>query len=784
MADLVIDPVRARVCRDGLEIPLPRLSYDMLMTLIACAPGIATTDMLLERVWPGLVVNPETVSQRVKLLRTALGDDPRQPRYIAVIRGRGYRLIAPVRHMADSAAPVTAQTEVAVQPALATGAQPRVRRITPTALALICGVILLVAVLYGWQTSRQPNAPPQSARSGVAQTERSIAVLPFQNLGGSPDGEVLALGVAETVLHQLANLQGIAVIARTSSFALDKRGLDARSIGQRLDAGYLLEGSVQRVATQLRVTAQLIDTRDGAHVWSLQFDRSTRDIFAVQDEIALKVAQALELSLDATTTARLSGRGTMDFDAYLEYLQARSLLADGRVTDLNAARNHLTRAIRLDADFARAYVDLASTELRLAEFEFDGDRRTRFEAARTRAGKLLEQAIALDSSDGYAYLQRAYLMAFTDLDAAERDYRRGLALSPNEAAGYDGLAKVLYQNPRRHDEALLALDRARRLDPLDPSYDVARAGLLFYSRADVRNATTILERTIAQHPQYAPALARLGELTICCGNLARGIRFLELALQQDPSAEWPRRELISGYLEIGDPQAAARTATQAPGRIPARDLPLQLYRREWQKAGETAYAALDSDTMLAFDENTVTLALRRHARATGELEPALAALEQLADLRWTAEGEPAFAEDFDMKSAVLGVADLLLLGGQKDRGRVLLQRILSQTERATRELQRGAMWTRMTRAQALALLGDREGAIALLEESERDGSLIMKHWMHLHLDPAFDSLRGHPKFQHLVASMNTRASSERDKLEQLRRDGLIPGPAAIGPARR
>ncbi len=169
----------------------------------------------------------------------------------------------------------------------------------------------------------------------------TIAVLPFQNLSGSPDGEVLALGIAESVLHQMANLAELDVISRKSSFAFRDRAGDLRSIGRELGARYLLEGSVQSDGAQLRVTTQLIDTESGADVWSMRFDRPTGDIFVVQDEIALQVTQALELSVDPAAIERMTGQGTSNLNAYLAFLQGRALLANNRVVDTNEAIGRL-----------------------------------------------------------------------------------------------------------------------------------------------------------------------------------------------------------------------------------------------------------------------------------------------------------------------------------------------------------------------------------------------------------------------------------------------------------
>ena len=427
-------------------------------------------------------------------------------------------------------------------------ARPASRGLRRYADIVIIGILLVaVAVLL----SRQQPTPDQG------ETENAtIAVLPFQNLSTSKEDEVLALGLAESVLHQLANLGELDVISRTSSFAFRGREEDSREIGRQLGARYLLEGSVQSQPTRLRVTTQLIDTQTGADVWSMRFDRPTGDIFAVQDEIALQVTQALELSVDPAAKARMTGQGTRNVAAYLDFLRGRTLLANARVVDMGDAIDHYEHAIKLDPKFAAAYVGLAEAELYVGEYDVTGERRERFEAAWRRGQELVAKALKLDPDNGDAYLQRAYLAAFRDLAAAEKDYRRGLELSPNAAKGYAGLAAVVYETPSRRDEALELLDRARKLDPLAPGYDVTKAVFLLMERGDMTGAEALLAAVVKRNPQYLPALARLGQVQYLMGQVASSIRYGERALALDPAQETSREQLISAYVDLGDMVAA------------------------------------------------------------------------------------------------------------------------------------------------------------------------------------------------------------------------------------
>ena len=497
VGDLVVDIGRAQVLRGGSEVPLPKLSFDLLLALIESAPRVVSLDELMTRVWHGVVVSPETISQRAKLLRDALGDDSRQPRYVASVRGRGYRLVADVTRLlptvALAALPASAAGGEAVpaspSPVVASGsAAPRQGTVRLAIFA--AGVVaLILAAVFMWShtqlvattnTAAEPQAQPV-----VDPPPRSVAVLPFDDLGPAPEDEALALGIAETVLHLLAGHGDIDVTARSSSFAFRDQKIGASDIGRRLNVRYLLQGSVQREAELLRVTAQLVEASSGALVWSVRYERPTGDVFAMQDEIATSVVRALQLSLDAGARGRLARQGTERFDAYLEYLQGRALLATGRVTDAAHAVTHFERAVALDPDYSDAYVGQAQSALFVAEYEPTEDRHERFNRTLHRAQKLVARAIALDPDNANAYLARAHFAAFDDLGAAEADYRRTLEFNPNAAQAYAGLAAVLYETPARRDEAFALLERAHVLDPLEPAHEVTMAVYLLYERSDM-----------------------------------------------------------------------------------------------------------------------------------------------------------------------------------------------------------------------------------------------------------------------------------------------------------
>ena len=267
-------------------------------------------------------------------------------------------------------------------------ARPAVHGVRRYADLAVIGVLLVtVAVLLVRQSDLG-----QSGAGGPA-----IAVLPFQNLSTSKDGEILALGIAESVLYQLANLAELDVISRTSSFAFRDRGKDAQEIGRELGARYLLEGSVQSDRSRMRVTTQLIDTRPVRTSGRCVSIGSPATSSKCRTRLPCQVTQALELSVDPAAMERMTGQGTSNLGAYLAFLQGRALLANARVVDMTEAIEHFERSVKLDPTFAGAYVSLAEAEVFLGEYEATDDRQERFKRALLRGQELVEKALVAGS---------------------------------------------------------------------------------------------------------------------------------------------------------------------------------------------------------------------------------------------------------------------------------------------------------------------------------------------------------------------------------------------------
>jgi TolB-like protein/DNA-binding winged helix-turn-helix (wHTH) protein len=768
LADLSVDTGRVTVRRAGRPLAVSGLSFDLLVALIDAAPRVVSQDELMDRVWSGLVVGPETVSQRIKLLRDALDDDPKHPRYIVGVRGRGYRLLPDVVRI-DAAA--KAQPAIPAAPPV-----PDARtswRMIVSGLA-IAGVVGLGAWLL--LDRERAAAPAPESLSSAPLPARSVAVLVFENRGGAPVTEIFAEGIPETVLHELARFPGLTVISRGSSFAFHGQATDLRDIGRKLNVRYLLEGSVQTVGPHLRVTSSLVDAESGASVWSMQFDRATSDVFAVQDEIAVEVARAMQLTLEAGTgtVASLRHGTTSSYEAYLAFLLGRALLASSRVGDLAEAADSLAAAIRHDPKFAGAYVLLARARVSLAEQSPMPDRRGAFSQATAEATKLLDQAILLDPMNGEAFVERGYLKIFFDVAAAEADLRRGIELSPNYARGYEGLAAAMFQSVALRREALALIEKARRLDPLASHLDVLKAEYLFWGTGNTSQAAAILEAVVEREPLYLPAIVRLAEVRWAGqGEFAESIQLAEQAVTLDPANGPAWRQLVASYLELDEAAAAQDAAERVPANRDFGVLALGVYHGAWREAGEAAYRMIAAGRTDPQIERYVAFAIVRHARATGQYDRAIKALQSWTLVDWDGE-EPELQGQLDVGYGVTGLAEVMQAGGQAARATVLLEAFLDDASTQVTRYGRGAAWLNDARATALALLGRHDEAMSVLEEQMRLGFARHGRYMALEQQTAFDPLRSRKDYQALLAAARASAAREREQLRQMRADGLVP----------
>jgi len=344
----------------------------------------------------------------------------------------------------------------------------------------------------------QGNAPKvESAAAPVAAgvSPKSVAVLPFVNMSGDPKNEFFSDGITEEILNALAQIADLKVAARTSAFAFKGKDLDLRHVGEVLAVAHVLEGSVQRNGDDVRITAQLIDTRTGFHLWSEKYDRKLTNIFAVEDEISKAIADKLQLQLAG---ARAPGTGnTSDAQAHELYLRGLPLLA-ARGPGLRDAIAAFRRAVELDPKYAQAWGALAEAEQLLPSYT-NGD----LEAGMTRAETAAQQALSIDPDTVSALVAVANVHAHRmDWARSDATFRRALALAPGDVEGLNQYSQFLFL-VGQHELALQQIDRARQLDPLSAIIQVVRATILMALHREA-DAVAGLEPVMSAHPDFYP----------------------------------------------------------------------------------------------------------------------------------------------------------------------------------------------------------------------------------------------------------------------------------------
>jgi TolB-like protein/Tfp pilus assembly protein PilF/DNA-binding winged helix-turn-helix (wHTH) protein len=606
--DLVIDLGQRRVTRGGNDIPMPHLSFQLLVTLARSAPDVVTFDQLTERVWPGLVITPETISQRVKLVRDALGDEPHAPRYIAGVRGSGYRMVATVRPLKDRRRPAPGQelpywiksegvaeagdaTATATPPARAPAAAE-----SPTAGSTVApprafawlGAFLVIALLLAapWAITHYLRAPKvtQETASGpgvvIVQPARTIAVLPLIDMSPDRSNAYLGDGLAQELSARLARLPGVRVAASTSAFAFRGRTTDARTIAQTLGVRHILEGSVHREGDRLRVTAQLIDGTSGYDVWSQTYNRTWRDLMAIEDDLARSIISSLRLVLSNDLALRAAQPPTTHPSAFDLYLAGLAKLHGPGTTSLDEAGESFRRALAEDPKFPLAYAGLC-------ERYALGYDKTRDAALIPQAESACGEALRLDPSlrEVSAALGQLYLVSGRYQQATAR-YRDAISSDPENADGYVGLGEALDAQHRTADA-----ERAfRKAVNVEPTYWGAQNALgnFLFRHGRTTAATATYRRVTELIPASPLAFNNLGAALLVAGDFQGAAGAFDRSLALEPtSSAYSNSGTV--YYFLGRYPDAARMFTHAT-ELTAQD------HRVWGNLGDALWQIEGSRT--------------------------------------------------------------------------------------------------------------------------------------------------------------------------------------------
>lgn len=523
--DLVVDLAPRRVRRAGEAIRLQALSFDLLVALVRAAPNVVSFDQLSERVWPGLVVTPETIVQRVKLLRDALGDDPHAPRYIEGVRGRGYRLIAEVRALTErpgvpestvppplietkgepnaNARPLNEAVSV-TSPSATAPAPPRPATRVP--LGWIGGslaVMALLAASWAMVHYRGAGKPAERASVVVSPVLHSLAVLPLENLSGDKEQEYFADGMTDEVITELGRIGALRVISRTSAMQYKGAHAPLRDIARKLNVDAIVEGTVLRWRDRVRITAQLIEASSDRHLWAHSYERELKDVLLLQDEVSRDIAEEVRIKLTSQERSLLSEAHGIDPEAHDDYLRGRYWCNEWTVEGISKGRGYFQRALAKDPKYALAHAGVA--ESFIDQLNCCG---LPVQEALPKARESAMKALALDPSLAEAHTSLAMVKLQYDWDwsGAEDELRQAIELNPNYDKAHTWYSIDLLV-AGRFDEAVKEAERAQDLDPLE-SWVVEA---LYHSRR-YDEALREARRVVEMRPDWAGGYHYLGDL--------------------------------------------------------------------------------------------------------------------------------------------------------------------------------------------------------------------------------------------------------------------------------
>jgi TolB-like protein len=407
----------------------------------------------------------------------------------------------------------------------------------PIGLAALAGAALLAT--SAWWVLRPDSSGGRSYES--------IAVLPFVNMTGEAEDEYLADGMAEELLNALVRIEGLKVASRTSAFAFKGSATDARTIGDSLGVATVLEGSVRRSDSLLRVTAQLIDAEDGFHLWSETYDRAPADLLQIQDDLTAQILGALSAQLGTGSAPNIASRGTESSEAFDLYLQGRHFWNKRSPADMQVAVRLFEKAIAADSSFGAAYAAIAESYAVPAGWSDDPL------AAMAEADRYARMALEIDPTLAQAHTSLGWTAMLRDLDlvTSEEHFLRALELDPEYPTAHQWYSEVLAATGRR-DEAVRMVQEAKTLDPsYIIRYNVAR---ILYLTGHYEEAVREAEYVIRQRGSYTPsALSLAGYSHYMLGDYAAALSALEEAGAAEQIAA-ARQAIAAGAPAItGDP---------------------------------------------------------------------------------------------------------------------------------------------------------------------------------------------------------------------------------------
>jgi adenylate cyclase len=508
----------------------------------------------------------------------------------------------PVKNIARPVRAYQVMTDAAVRVAAraAPGRRRRIRRRVSAAgaAALVLLAIGAIGATAFWRLYPPQPAPTAAGAPAAPPTllnRPSIAVLPFANLSGDPAQDYLADGLTDNLVDALAQNPGLFVIARNATLDYRGKAVAPQTAAKDLGVRYVLEGGVQKSGERIRVTAQLIDTVNDNHLLSQKYDRNLTNLFALEDDLSLQIAGALDAQLSGGTIARSTAHGTRNLEAWESLVKATQAYFRFNPVDVSEAQNLAQRAVDLDPNYTVAWQLLASTYFDQADLGWAQDRI----AALDRARQLNDKVLRLDPESEGPYMLRARLELQPDLpeydsEAALADARKSVELGPNEDPSHWTLGLVLFQLGH-FDEAAAEFANTLRLNPHPYIWESGLHALALSATGHYKEAIAEIEGATVAQPKNPFGLSFRGRVEAFAGNYANAAGWFERAGEVDPASSQNALFLAEVYDRLGRVDEAIKVLENGPPQwqsIPAvrfwLGLSYALVSRKEQAAGEFA----------------------------------------------------------------------------------------------------------------------------------------------------------------------------------------------------
>jgi DNA-binding winged helix-turn-helix (wHTH) protein/TolB-like protein/tetratricopeptide (TPR) repeat protein len=573
-----IDTQERLLLRNGEPVPLPPKIYDTLLALVESNGHIIGKEELMRTLWPDTFVEDANLTVNISALRKALGEGTSEHQYIETVPRRGYRFVSPVTRVENEGADwlaegrvdsraigagkdkVEAEEKVSRDDQKFTSPPPEVvesprRRSSPAVAGLV--LLLVCLSLLAYHNWRKPAGPERKVRS--------IAVLPFKPLVQNSRDEPLEMGMCDALITRLSGLNQLVVRPTSSVVMYNRPGQDPMAAGRELNVDALLEGYVQRSGDKIRVTVQLLNIKDGKHIWSGQFNENFTDIFAVEDSISRQMVDALLLKLSGDEQRQVTRHHTENVEAYELYLKGRYFLDKRTSEGVQKGIEYFQQATEKDAKYALAFAGLAESYVILT-VRADLPPQDSYQKAKTAALRALE----LDDTNAEAHIALAHIRCWYDWDwsGAESEFQRAIQLSLNNPIDTQYYASYLI-TMGRPEEALSEIRQAHRIAPLSLNINVQLARILYFAR-QYDEAIEQCRKTLELEPDYGGARFFLGRV------------YTQKAMYREALAELEKaRDLFKGNAEVAS--VIGYTYAVSGRRLEAQKVLQELQQQSLQK---------------------------------------------------------------------------------------------------------------------------------------------------------------------------------------------------------